>query len=294
MSYVYENGHPFTDPLPEWVDFQKEEVLSNGEACLILVDGALGKGKSTMAMQLARSFDKAIEPTEDSYKLRYFLGGRDFLKGCVESHKKGAGALVFDESGIDMSSRRAMSSMNMNLLSFFQLYRYWGIPVVLVVPNIGIIDKQIFDYGIHRFTIHMDEKINGKYAHFRVYDQDSTMFVHHRIKQYVVPRHAYRTTSVVPNFMGWVKPLPPEHQKILDKLGSDSKDKRIVELGGKEGYTIAQVSGKLGVTDAIALRRARKIGIQLFKNPEDKRQKMMSKEDYERLRTLEFGGEDKL
>lgn len=290
MSLLYENGYAFTDPLPEWLDFQKTEILGNREACLILVDGALGKGKSTMAMQIARFFDEDIEPNEESYRIRYYLGGKDFLQGALKSHKAGAKVLVFDESGIDMSSRRAMSSMNMNLLGFFQMYRYLGIPVILVLPNIGIIDKQIFDYGIHRFTVHMDEKINGKYAHFRVYDQDSTMFVHSKIKQYIVPRHAYRSTSVTPNFLGWVKPLPPEHQKVLDKLGSESKDKRIGQLAGVEGYTMSEVSGKLGVTDAIAIRRAKKIGIQMFKNPEDKRQKMITKEDYERLRTLEFDG----
>jgi len=292
MSLVYENGYPYSDPLPDWIEYQKKEILQNQEACLILVDGALGKGKSTMAVQIARQFDENIEATEDSYSLRYYLGGQDFLKGAIKSHEAGARVLIFDESGIDMSSRRAMSRMNMSLLSFFQLYRYLQMPVIIVLPNIGIIDKQIFDYGIHRFTVHMDDKVNGKYAHFRVYDQDSTMFVHRRIKQYVVPRHAYRSSSVYPNFLGWVKPLPPNHQKILDKLGSESKDERIKDLGGKEGYTLNQMAGKLGSTIEVIRRKVRKHGFETFKNPEDKRHLMISKDDYERLRTLEYDGHE--
>ena len=292
MKLEYENGYPYSDPLPSWLDYQSELVQKKNKAALIFVDGELGQGKSTMAAQMLRQVDSGFKDNKESIQLRYMLGGKELLQGVGKAHKAGAKGIIFDEAGIDMSSRSAMTTMNRNLLSFFQIHRALKMVVFVVLPTIKIIDRQIFDYGIHRFTVHTFGMVNGKYTRFRVYDRDATLSLHMRLRNYDNLRQAYFAPSGFNNFRGVSKPLPASYQRLLDEMGLEAKKERLLGLGGAEGVTVTEACGEFGVMPPRLARILKKHAIKTWPSPEDRRIKMFSKEDYERIRTLEFDGED--
>lgn len=283
------NGYPYSNPLPEWLDYAQNLVLKQGKATLIFVDGGLGEGKSSMAAQMVRQLDPGLDGSKESYLLRYHLGGQALLNNFNKAYEAGCKAVIFDESGIDMNSRRAMSGMNMRLLELFQIYRAYKIVVIMVLPTIKIIDSQIFDYGIHRFTVNVHSLKRGEYNRFTVFDREASIHLYHNLKKYRDIRRAYRTPFS--NFDGMCKPLPLEHQKVLDSLGMEAKKDRTSKLQTPEGVTLKEVCGLLELTPEVLSRQIAKNGIRTHKSPEDKRVKYISQDDYDRLRIALGGGE---
>jgi hypothetical protein len=294
-SFEYDNGYAYTDPLPAFVDRAVYKVQREHVASLILVDGGLGSGKSTMAAQMLRQIDPGFVATEESFKLRYLLGGTALLETAVNAHEKGAKGLIFDEAGIDLSSRSAMSTMNRNLNSFFQLYRALKLVVILVLPSLKIMDRRLLYYEIHRFQVHTHSKVHGSYTRYRLWDTRSIFFLKERLDDRIVPRDAYfPRTGGFSNADGYSKALPKEYQDLLDKFGLEAKKDRLLALGGKEGITIADACGRLKVTPYQLRPLLFKHGVKMWSDPNDKKTKMFSLDDFDRLRTLEFGGEEAL
>jgi hypothetical protein len=291
---TYDNGYPYTDPLPVWLDTASSLVQEQNKACLILVDGELGQGKSTMAAQMLRQIDPGFVATEESFKLRYQLGGTALLGNVVKAHSKGAKGVIFDEAGIDLSSRSAMSTMNKNLLAFFQIHRALKVVVFLVMPSISIVDRQIFKYGIHRFHVHTHSMVYGKYTQFRLWDRKATLFLRLKLEERVDPRDAYFAKTGFSNFNGWSKPLPKEYQDMLDKFGLEAKKERLMGLGGADGISVYDAATRLRTSVHKIRNILPKHGIRTWPDPTNNSAKMFSMEDFERLKTLEFGGEEAL
>jgi hypothetical protein len=293
-SLVYDNGYPYTDPLPAFVDRAVYHVQQQHLASLIIVDGGLGSGKSTMAAQMLRQIDPGFVATKESFKLRYLLGGTALMETAVKAHKQGVKGLIFDEAGIDLSSRSAMSTMNRNLNGFFQLYRALSLVVILVLPSVRILDKQVYEFDIHRFQVHTHSKLHGSYNRYRLWDRKAMKFLRLNLEQRVDSRDAYFSRSGFSNGDGFSKGLPKDYQDLLDSFGLEAKKERLLGLGGREGLTLKDACGRLKVTPHQLRPLLFKHGVKTWPDPNDKKTKMFSHEDFERIRTLEFGGEEAL
>lgn len=292
-SLLYDNGYPYTDPLPEWVDRAVYHVQVEHTASVIIVDGGLGSGKSTMAAQMLRQIDPGFVATEKSFKLRYLLGGTALMEAAVKAQEQGVRGLIFDEAGIDLSSRSAMTTMNRNLNSFFQLHRALKLVVILVLPSVKILDRQLLYFKIHRFQVHTHSKVHGSYTKYRIWDYENVYFLKDRIDKRIVPDHAYFPgRGGFSNADGYSKGLPKEYQDLLDRFGLDAKKQRLLALGAREGLTITEACGRLKCTPYKLRPLLYKHGVEMWSDPNDKKTKLFSHEDFERIRTLEFDGDE--
>ncbi len=291
-SLEYQNGYPYTDPLPAFVDRAVYHVQQQHLASLIIVDGGLGSGKSTMAAQMLRQIDPGFVATKESFKLRYLLGGAALMETAVKAHEQGARGLIFDEAGIDLSSRSAMSLMNKNLNSFFQLYRALKIVVILVLPSVRILDKQVYEFDIHRFQVHTHSKLHGSYNRYRLWDRKAMMFLRLSIEKRVDSRDAYFSRTGFSNGDGFSKALPSAYQELLDSFGLEAKKERLLGLGAREGLTVQEACGRLKCTPYKLRPLLYKHGVKTWSHPHHKSTKLFSYDDFERIRTLEFGGDE--
>lgn len=287
--FLYDNGYSYTDPLPEWIE-RAGSLVREKKASIILVDGELGNGKSTLAVNMARQLDPGFKATEESYRLRYTMGGRQFRDGFIRAFEGGAKVIVFDESGADYTSRGALSALNSQLNRVFQMSRQFGLVIFLVLPNIVLLDRQLFRIGAHRFTVHVHSSKANKYNSFRVFGREETIFLHNRLQDELNPRRAYFSPSILSNYDGNALPAPPAHQALIDKIGLEYKVENIKALSAGTGLTLDEVSHKLDVSRITLNSYMNRLGIKSFKNPDDRRVMMLSKDDYKRLKK-EYGGE---
>jgi energy-coupling factor transporter ATP-binding protein EcfA2 len=100
--YLYDYGLPFSEILKENIDAQIERI-SNKKASLILIDGCIGSGKTTLAVHIADYVNKKSNlPEINLHKKEHHqlsLGGKEFTTFFRTCHKENLPICVYDEAG---------------------------------------------------------------------------------------------------------------------------------------------------------------------------------------------------
>lgn len=95
--------------------------------------GETGAGKSWSALRLAEMIDDGF--SQD----RVIFEPEDFLE-AISEHEEAT--LVFDDAGIGLSSREAMSKLNRSIGKVSQSFRFKLINLLITAPTFGMIDLQ--------------------------------------------------------------------------------------------------------------------------------------------------------
>lgn len=244
MTWVYANGLPFDNTLAENIK-QIYERVRNKKASIIIIDGGLGEGKTTMLIHLLDYINslQGIKQQEVINSPQYSMGGQDFLNKLKSCYEAKLPCIGYDEAG-DFSKRGAMSSFNAMLNRTFDTFRAFKMLVILVLPHIDCIDTSILDKNLVRLNIRCLNRTanSGNYKGYSLYRIE---LLKHRFKKYKIKNYAYKTVQA--NIQGHFKNLPPERCALLDSIGTKGKigilDKASIRMEGL--YAVPEMAIRL-------------------------------------------------
>lgn len=239
---AWENGLKIDSTLDKNIDSCIQRIR-NKKASLIIIDGGVGEGKTTLGAELGMRVAVKLKQSFDIVN-QVRQGGGDFLKGmdwCVQ-HKRGV--IVYDEAG-DFNTRASLTYFNQNMNRVFETYRALGIIVILCLPSFADLDTSLMKKKIARMMIHCYDRTNS-YGNYKVYSLWRMWYLKAKFMKVTVPDDAFK--YVTPNFYGRFRDLDPED---ADKLETHSiKGKKDIirkgmlqERGLLPIKTIAQKTG---------------------------------------------------
>lgn len=277
MIYKYENtGESFSNPfMLRSIDKQILRVKNN-KASLIIIDGGVGEGKTTLAVHLVDYINRKHKlPEMDMEKnCQYSFGGIDFQEKLRLCYENKLPVIVYDEAG-DFNKRRTMSKLNDLLNRTFETFRAFKIIVIIVLPDFYALDNSLFDKKIPRLFLHCFGRTNSKGNVF-AFSLYRMLYIRHNMSKIVMKPYALKMTRA--NFVSCFKNLTPERCKALDKLSTKNKiealkKNEISTEGLQEIKTIANLLGRSYQAVAQKIKRlnikpVKKIGKQRFYRPE--------------------------
>jgi hypothetical protein len=234
----YKNGLPFSSGLDKNL-LALEKRIELKKASLLLVDGGVGDGKTTLTTHCGDFFEgEAID-----FKIQYAMGGEQFqekLQMCIDSKKK---VIIYDEAG-DFNKRGSLTSFNQRLNRVFETYRGFKILVILALPNFGVLDQRLFDNRIPRLLLHAYNR-GDKYGNYKAYSLFRMFYLRHKMQKLIVPPHAYG--QVEPNFYGHFLDLRPKRSKLLEQISTEGKREVLNDnvLKNRGLFHTGQISVKL-------------------------------------------------
>lgn len=217
---VYQNGLPFSDSLAFNIKRVCERV-DNNKAAMIIIDGGVGEGKTTLGVHVMDyiNYIYGFPPVDIEKQEQLGMGGAHFLKNMRKCFDKKLPCVGYDEAG-DFSKRGALTRFNAMLNRTFETFRAFKCIVVVMLPNMDVLDKQIFDNQIPRFFLHLKgrTKKTGNYYGYSLY---RTLLLKARMAKLKLKNFAYMTVHA--NIWGHFKDLDPARSKQLDKVSTKSK-----------------------------------------------------------------------
>lgn len=251
----YDNGLPFSDCLKNNLDSLELRTDVN-KASMILLDGQMGSGKTTLAVHVA----DYIEGKEIDLEKQLALGGEDFtkkLKVCVEENKK---VIIYDEAG-DFSKKGALTAFNKQLNRIFETYRTFNIVIIMCLPFFDSLDKDIFLKGVVRFLVHNHSK-RANYTKFKIYSLYRIYHMKMKLKKLAVPPQVYGIQR--PNAYGYSLRLHPKREAALDTVSTDSKKAVLdaYDLSAKGYLSPLQIAKELGRSKTWVNGKIKELGIK--------------------------------
>lgn len=219
----YKHGLPFSEKLGENIDDGIGRVKRRLATCLI-IDGGIGQGKTTLAVHVANYINakNGMDPIalDPKYHPQLAMGGKQFASQMRECFIKGLPCIIYDEAG-DYSKRGAMTQFNAFLNRIFETYRAFKIIVIIVLPNMYILDNALFDNQIPRFLLHCHSRStkSGCFSGYSLYNIFKLRYLMAKTTNKAYP---YNIMDFQ-NFVGHFLDLDPEISNALDKLTVASK-----------------------------------------------------------------------
>lgn len=260
---TYNNGYPFTGgEYKPGVDLHAHNLnllrqrVENRKATLIIVDGGLGEGKTTLAVHLADYYQgKTID-----FKEQVFMGGEQFLKGMKVCYEKKLVVAVYDEGG-DYAKRGALSRLNKMMGRLFDIFRAFQIIVIVVLPSFLVLDNELFDKNVPRMLIHCHGRTKNQ-GGFSVYDLTRMMYIREYAKKAVIKSDAFK--RVQPNYRGHFLDLAPGRSRELDKYSTGGKLEVVdlAEIKGSGLSTYADMASRIGRSHEWVRRKVSELGVE--------------------------------
>jgi hypothetical protein len=265
---VYNSGIAFSEVLKPSLDSCKYRVMNKDKPAIIIIDGGLGEGKTSAAVQIVKYYQKGKWHSE-----QVGMGGEEFLRVCDWCKDNDVHVAVYDEAG-DLSSRGALTRFNRTMNRFFETYRQYKIIAILCLPVFFNLDKSMFQNKSVQMLINLYGKdVENGDTNFRVYDRMGINWLLYRAKIEKVDQ-----TSIYmrqhPMFRGHILKLPDEDDAKLKSISMKGKkailNKSVVDLAGlvdiktivsRTGYTYQTVSRKMNEQK---MKPVKMIGLKKF------------------------------
>lgn len=221
------NPYPFNPTLAANLKRIYQRVFEKKKAGLIIIDGGIGEGKTTLSIHFLDFFNglSNLPPANITEKNQMGLGGEDFSKKIVACHELGLPACVYDEAG-DFNKRGALTQFNRLINRIFEMYRGLKVIVILCLPSFHVLDEDLFTKNIPRLLIHVHNRTERQ-GHGKAYSLYRMHWLRFRMKnpKLVIKSQAYG--QVQPNFYLTFKDLTPERSLELDKVSTKGKVKAL-------------------------------------------------------------------
>ena len=244
--YYYDHGLPFSEVLEKNIDTLVERI-DNNKASLLIIDGQIGEGKTTLAVHVADYINKkkGLKPIDLTKKgnKQLAMGGVDFQKKLRQCYKHNLPALIYDEAG-DFSKRGALTQLNAMLNRTFDTFRAFKILIIICLPNFDALDNSLLEKGIPRLLINCRDRTKN-YGGFAGYSLYLMYYLKLRMKKETVKPKAYQ--KVYCNFRGHFLDLEPKRSKQLDKLSTDNK----LEIGKEQEIKMAGIVDYLEISKRV-------------------------------------------
>jgi hypothetical protein len=219
---MYPHGLPFSKDLAPNIDHIVSRIANN-KASLIIIDGGVGEGKTTLGVELCDYVQK--KPTD--FLRQYAMGGDQFQEKLEISYNLGLNVTIYDEAG-DFSRRGALTSFNKRLNTVFDTYRAYKILVILILPCFNVLDEHLFDLKVPRMLLHCENRTSSQ-GNFSAYSLYRMHYVRHKMadRRLVIKDYAY--SRVAPNFRGHFLNLEPARSIELDRISRSGKESILSE-----------------------------------------------------------------
>jgi hypothetical protein len=220
----WENGLKIDSTLDKNLDECIARVRSK-KASLIIIDGGVGEGKTTLGVICAKRIASKLGQDFDILD-QVRQGGSDFLKGMDLAVKNQKSVVVYDEAG-DFNTRASLTYFNQSMNRVFETYRALGIIVILCLPSFADVDTSLMKKKIARIFIHCYAR-TMTYGNYKVYSLWRMWYVKAKFAKVTVPDDAFRMVN--PNFFGRFRDLDPEDAARLETHSIKGK-KDIIRKG---------------------------------------------------------------
>lgn len=225
--YKFSNGLPFLSPLDRTLDDLRKRI-EGGKGSLCFIDGIPGEGKSTLAVECLEYYQRA----DIDYKDQYAMGFKEFVnkfKICIKNQRK---VIIYDEAG-DYNKRGWASSINKHINRLFEIYRKFGIFVIMVQPHFYKIDLDLLITGVPRLLLHCHGR-NLERGKIKAYGLDRMFWLKKWMSQAKIPNKSYAYNIVRPNYHSSFLDLTPIKAQKLDQVSTQGKSDVFEELDIKE------------------------------------------------------------
>lgn len=256
--YVYEHGVPFSQVLVKSLESLMDRIRK-GKASLIIVDGNVGEGKTTMGTHVGDWVNVMYgkRGPVDFRGPQMAMGGKDFGEKLLVCHDQKLLVIIYDEAG-DFDKKTTISRFNRNLMRVFEMYRGFRILVVLCLPKFYKLENELFEIGIPRMLIHCEDRTERQ-GSFRVFDLEQMYYIKHYASKIIVKPKCY--DFGMPNFYGHFLDLPKERSRDLDEVSIASKRREVKKTvyDVKNRLTLEQIAKHFGMSPRWVLLRLREI-----------------------------------
>lgn len=198
------------------------------KACIIIIDGGLGVGKTSTAITIA----KEIQPNFDEAKqvgrgTEQFTEAWEYTEKEVKVKRNGIKVCVFDEAQ-DFDRANHATKRNRALKMFFNTFRDSKTLLILCLPHFRRLDVSIYETRAVQMLLHLDEQFSG-YVEGRAYDLESLLrmldYLHrNRNDKHLSGLNVYKKGGWS-NFYFRVKKVSAEEQKKQDRASNSGKRK---------------------------------------------------------------------
>lgn len=223
---LYSHGHPFSEILAFNLQDLNQRV-QNKKASLLVLDGGVGEGKTTLLVEVLDYLNKLnghpevqIEDEKGNAGPQLAMGGVEFLKKLRVCFDKKLPCIGYDEAG-DFSKRGSLTKFNAMLNRTFETFRAFKCIVVIALPCFNVLDNQLFDNQIPRCLIHLQNR-SQTHGNFDAYGLDEINWIRYWMTKW--PKHKTKAYGkVIPNYRGHFLDLSPARSKRLDVVSIKNK-----------------------------------------------------------------------
>lgn len=243
---VYENGLYFSTSLALKGLDPLIERMENNKAVMIIIDGGLGEGKTTLLIHILDYINhKYGKPPIDLNGCQFATGGIDFTRKMRLCYEKGFHCIGYDEAG-DFSRRGSLTQFNAIMNRTFETFRAFKCIVVLTLPNFEVLDNNLFHNQIPRLLLHLRNRTKG-WGNYYGYNHYRMSLAKAKMKN--LPIKSYAFTIIKSNIRGHFLNLDPKTSAELERISTTGKMDILrrgeTKLGGVVSYVdIAEKYGK--------------------------------------------------
>jgi len=155
--------------------------VKHKEACVIVVVGEAGTGKSYMAMQIARNIDNRFGVDQVVFTYGAYTAELQRTWNGKPIHGL---PIVFDEPSYAMGKREWYKEINQALVKTIESQRFMVRPLIIPIININLLDKTLRDYLV-QFQVHITKRGRGLVYRIRASQGED------KIYRYLVCRISY-------------------------------------------------------------------------------------------------------
>jgi len=201
--------------------FEKEiriqlKRIENNLSLMIVVDGQLGHGKTTFAVQIA----DVIEGKLIKFKEQLATGGVDFMSKLQSCYALGKKVIIYDEAG-DFNTRGAITKFNGELNKVFETFRAYQMVVIIVLPHFADLDKGVYRKGLPRLLVHIFGRMKA-FGCFKAWALIDQLYLRNHLKNpRTIEQLVYNKAR--PFYTGNFKDLTPARSKELAEFSIGAK-----------------------------------------------------------------------
>lgn len=122
-------------------EYVLKRLYDQNKNFITAVTGPTGSGKSYSALRLAERIDPGFDVSNVVFNAQDLL--LRIKTGVEKDELRQGSVLVFDEAGVEANSRDWQSTTNQAINYLFQTMRSYNFMVILTLPHIGGLDKQV-------------------------------------------------------------------------------------------------------------------------------------------------------
>lgn len=233
-----------------WVRYIRNRVLKKNKNFIVALTGATGSGKSWSSLSIGEMIDPNFTEERVIFKGSKFM---ELLNVDGESVLNSGAVIVWDEAGVDLSSKNWYSTINKLLNLVMQTFRHRNIVLIFTVPYGDFVDSST------RKLFHAEFKT------IKINTVKRACEIKPKLLQYNSElRKWYAKYLIAKNELGFIKikkwSIPKPHDDLIERY-EEKKRAFTMELNNKVQRTLL----KLDSVDYLRLtERQRKI-LELWK-----------------------------